>query len=305
MSVYIIFVAVIAVLLLLLVFNYVRTAVTLKKINLMLDDAINNAFSESDFTESQLSRIEAKLCRYLSAGKTVRKRLEEERNAVKTLVSDISHQTKTPVSNIMLYSNLLSEQSDMSTASKELLSHIAEQTEKLDFLLQSLVKVSRLENGTIKITAHENGIVKLFEMLDYKHAAEKKGVDFTLQSAGGLRAVFDLKWTAEAVSNIMDNAVKYTSAGGSVTVSAMDYEMFVRIDVADTGIGISEADTAKIFARFYRASDVSNEKGVGIGLYLAREILSKEGGYIKVTSEKGKGSVFSVFLPKTINLSKL
>lgn len=77
--------------------------------------------------------------------------------------------------------------------------------------------------------------------------------------------------------------------------------MFARIDISDTGIGMTEAETAAVFQRFYRSPDVSDEKGVGIGLYLAREIVEKEGGYIKVSSEKGKGSTFSVFLPKNQN----
>ena len=121
-----------------------------------------------------------------------------------------------------------------------------------------------------------------------------------------MNACFDLKWTLEALSNILDNAVKYTPAGGTVSVNAQEYEMFVRIDVADSGIGMSEEETAKVFARFYRSPRVSQEKGVGIGLYLVREILSREGGYIKVTSKIDQGSTFSVFLPKTnANLSKL
>ena len=117
--------------------------------------------------------------------------------------------------------------------------------------------------------------------------------------------MFDFKWTLEAVSNIVDNAVKYTTAGGTVTIGAREYEMFVCIHIADTGIGMSEEETAKIFARFYRSPEVRDERGVGIGLYLAREIVAKEGGYIKVSSRKGAGSVFSVFLPKLSNVSKL
>ena len=120
-----------------------------------------------------------------------------------------------------------------------------------------------------------------------------------------ISACFDLKWTIEAISNIVDNAVKYTSEQGKIVVSVKEYEMFVRIDIEDNGIGISEEETAKIFLRFYRSQRVSDEKGVGIGLYLTREIISRQGGYIKVSSELEKGSCFSVFLPKQGNLSKL
>ena len=99
------------------------------------------------------------------------------------------------------------------------------------------------------------------------------------------------------MANIVDNAIKYTEHG-TITISAVSYEMFARIDISDTGSGIPETEQAKIFARFYRSKAVQEQEGVGIGLYLARQILSGEGGYIKVTSALGKGSTFSVFLPR-------
>lgn len=111
-------------------------------------------------------------------------------------------------------------------------------------------------------------------------------------------AVYDLKWTMEAVGNIIDNAFKYTPAGGNVTVSVQQYSFFVRIDISDTGIGIAEEEIPKVFTRFYRSFDVADMPGVGIGLYLARYIVEAQKGYIKVFSEKGRGSTFSVFLPR-------
>lgn len=112
-----------------------------------------------------------------------------------------------------------------------------------------------------------------------------------------VEAHFDEKWTTEALLNIVDNAVKYTEKG-SVTLRIKEYEMFVCIEVADTGIGIPEEEQAKIFGRFYRSNEVRNKEGVGIGLYLARQIISGEGGYIKVSSKPGEGTVFGVYLAK-------
>lgn len=301
---YIFLIVILIALILFSALTYLRTSKILKMLDKMLDGAIDGTFSESDFTESALSKLEAKMFRYLSSGKTARNQIVSEQNAIKELVSDISHQTKTPISNILIYTQLLSEADNLDDNAKGLLSQIEAQTEKLNFLIQSLVKISWLENGIVSVAPKKNSILRILESMDFCADAEKKSIRLMFDIPD-LKAEFDPKWTAEAVSNIIDNAIKYTPRGGSVTVSAADYEMFVRIDIADTGIGISEADTAKIFTRFHRASEVSNEKGVGIGLYLAREIISKEGGYIKVSSQKGKGSVFSVFLPKNSNLSKL
>lgn len=292
-------------LLVLTLFMYVRTAGILNRMDGMIENAINHTFSEEEFTEQRLSRLESKMYRYLSQGETARRQAMEEKDAVKTLVSDISHQTKTPIANILLYTQLLGEAEELDDHARELISQTLYQTEKLDFLIQSLVKLSRLENGIVAVAPKENNVGELISAIDYAETAGAKGVALVRKEPPEVNAVFDFKWTLEAVSNLVDNAIKYTPEGGRVTISAQEYEMFVRIDISDTGIGMTEEETAKIFARFYRSPRVAEEKGVGIGLYLAREIITKEGGYIRVHSELGKGSEFSVFLAKRSNLSKL
>lgn len=277
---------------------YRYTSKMLSTLDRMIDSAIDDTFTEHTFTEKKLSKIESKMYRYLSSGNTSLRQINAEKDSIKTLISDISHQTKTPVSNILLYSQLLKESPCLDDSTRRLASQIEEQTEKLSFLTASLIKASRLENGIINVTPKENSIRKLVECVDCSDAADAKGIRWQIDPIPDCSAVFDFKWTLEAISNIVDNAVKYTAAGGTVTIGAREYEMFVCIHIADTGIGMSEEETAKIFARFYRSPEVRDERGVGIGLYLAREIVAKEGGYIKVTSSKGTGSVFSVFLPK-------
>ena len=277
---------------------YRYTSKMLSTLDRMIDSAIDNTFTEHTFTEKKLSKIESKTYRYLSSGNTSLRQINAEKDSIKTLISDISHQTKTPVSNILLYSQLLKESPCLDDSTRRLASQIEEQTEKLSFLTASLIKASRLENGIINVTPKENSIRKLVECVDCSDAADAKGIRWQIDPIPDCSAVFDFKWTLEAISNIVDNAVKYTPAGGAITISAREYEMFARIDIADTGIGMSEEETAKIFTRFYRSPEVRDERGVGIGLYLAREIVAKEGGYIKVTSSEGTGSVFSVFLPK-------
>lgn len=277
---------------------YRYTSKILSTLDRMIDSAIDDTFTEHTFTEKKLSKIESKMYRYLSSGNTSLRQINAEKDSIKTLISDISHQTKTPVSNILLYSQLLKESPCLDDSTRRLASQIEEQTEKLSFLTASLIKTSRLENGIINVTPKENSIRKLVECVACSDAAGAKGIRWQIDPIPDCSAVFDFKWTLEAISNIVDNAVKYTPAGGAITISAREYEMFARIDIADTGIGMSEEETAKIFTRFYRSPEVRDERGVGIGLYLAREIVAKEGGYIKVTTSKGTGSVFSVFLPK-------
>ncbi len=279
------------------VFFY-RTERTWKGIEHMIESAKTGDFSETDYDEGRFSRLESQMFQYLSYGQTARAQVEEEREKIKILVSDISHQTKTPIANMLLYTQLLEENESLDENAGHLVLQIEEQTKKLNFLIQSLIKTSRLESGMLEVWPEYRGIDDLLCKLDYSMAAKQKGISFFIEEAPGVAACFDLKWTLEALSNIVDNAIKYTQEGGAVTVTAKDYEMFARVDIEDTGIGMEEGETAKIFARFYRSPAVSGEAGVGIGLYLAREILSREGGYIKVDSCLGKGSRFSVFLPK-------
>lgn len=299
-------IAVIIILIAVLIVVYTRVSLLLKHLDDMIDAAKNGTFSETDYSEKRFSRLESKMYQYLCAKKTSVREITSEKNSIKTLVSDISHQTKTPVSNILLYTQLLTESKGLNENDKKLAVQIEQQTEKLNFLIASLIKTSRLENGIIKLTPQKESVPVLLRSLDFKSQAAEKSIALSIDDAEGMEAYFDLKWTLEALSNIVDNALKYTPSGGSVSIKAIEYEMFIRIDVTDTGIGMSEDETSKVFARFYRSPRVSRDKGVGIGLYLAREILSREGGYIKVTSKINHGSIFSVFLPKTNpNLSKL
>ncbi|MCI8312464.1 MAG: HAMP domain-containing histidine kinase [Lachnospiraceae bacterium] len=283
---------------------YLRTTWILKKLDQMIAMAIDGDFVETEYNETMLSRLETRMYQYLSLNRQNQREIAKERDRVQMLISDISHQTKTPVANMLLYTQLLQENISSNKQALEFAQQIEQQTEKLRFLIQALVKTSQLENGIVAVVPKIHSVSELLEQLSWPAEAAKKGIYCGIEGEiPKVTACFDQKWTLEALSNLIDNAVKYTPDGGSVLVSVTDNTAFVRIDVKDTGIGISEEDTARIFTRFYRASQVQSEPGIGLGLYLVREILQREGGYIKVSSILGKGSVFSLFLIK--NLSKL
>lgn len=260
----------------------------LDRLNNLLDNAIDGKPLETSFDETQVSQIESKLHKFLLANGSKKEQLTEEKSRIDTLISDISHQTKTPLANIMLYADLLAESTtllDKENNAKQL----KNQTQKLQFLIESLVKASRLENGIIVPTPKKQSIELLLDTL-------RESFPQIETSQTDAQAQYDIKWTSEAVGNIIDNSFKYGAE--KVTISVMQYEMFCKIDIKDNGIGIEESEIPKIFVRFYRSPNVSEKEGVGLGLFLAREIISKQGGYIKVQSTVGKGSVFSVFLPR-------
>ncbi len=282
---------------------------TLDRLDQMLDEAIAGTFRESDYDETRLSRVEAKWKHFLGTSVLSRENLEKEKNCLKELVSDISHQTKIPMANIRLYTELLKEnlEAEEETGQKEknlyMLSELVRQVEKLDFLIQSLTKMSRLESNIVEVKPKRQEIATLLvaAIEDILPKAEQKQVEIVNTYTGTGMACYDMKWTKEALGNVLDNAVKYSDNGSKVTVSVTEYELYTAVSVKDSGIGIRESDTAKIFGRFYRSQEVQQEDGVGIGLYLTREILKKENGYIKVKSKPGKGAEFILFLQKNLS----
>ena len=275
-----------------------RTKKTLEKIGKMLDTVIDGGFIEGVFDESTLSALETKFARYLSICTLSSKKLFEEKDKIKELISDISHQTKTPIANILLYSQLLSEH-ELSEDCTVCVKALSAQAEKLNFLISALVKTSRLETGIITVLPKQEAVQRLLDEVreQIMPKADTKGISITMEDTE-ISACFDLKWTTEAIYNIIDNGVKYSESGESITVKVIPYELFCRIDITDNGIGIAEEEQSKIFIRFYRSAAVNKQEGVGIGLLLAREIVAAEGGYIKVSSVLGSGSTFSVFLPR-------
>ena len=280
------------------VYDRRRTARTIRRLDDMLTAAMNGSFSEESFDESRLSALESRLGRYLAASALSERNVREQKDRISALISDISHQTKTPVANLQLYAQLLSEQ-PLTPQGKDCAAAISAQAEKLQTLIEALVKTSRLETGILALHPQPGDISPVVERAAAQYAprAAEKGIALTVGQRSG-SAIFDPKWTEEAVCNLLDNAIKYTPTDGTVTVEVKNYELFSAIRVDDTGPGVSEGEQAKIFGRFYRAPGAYQAEGVGIGLYLTRQIAEKQGGYVKVESTPGEGSVFSLFLPR-------
>lgn len=272
-----------------------RTRRILENLSRMLDIAMQGDFTEDSFDESLLSALESKLAHYLAASTVSARNVQAEKDKLKVLIGDISHQTKTPIANILLYTQLLSEQPGNTAC----LDALEGQTKKLQSLIEALVKTSRLESGAIALHPVPGKLLPMLESAVSQLApkAAAKGIQIVLESSDA-DAVFDPKWTEEALYNLLDNAVKYTSVGGAVRVTVKAYQMFSAIHVSDTGPGIPEEEQPRVFQRFYRGAEHTEEEGVGIGLYLVRQIAEGQGGYVKVSSQMGVGSTFSLYLPR-------
>lgn len=243
----------------------------------------------------EIEKVEDVFAFHVSESKKEKKELQE-------MISEITHQIKTPVSNIQMYSEMFSDPALALSDADHYIEVIRRQLERLDFLLDILVKSSRLETEMINLQM-ENCKVADTLAIGVNQVilkAEDKKIDISVECRPTLEVCHDQKWTAEAIENILDNAIKYTPEGGKVMISADAGEMYTQIKIKDTGKGIEAAHINDIFKRFYREKSVSKIEGLGLGLYLARTILTLQGGYISVQSAIGAGSCFILCLPNRI-----
>ena len=249
--------------------------------------------------ESLFYKINYQLGRLYEVMQENKNSIAKERADLQELISDISHQVKTPIANLKMVNATLLEQEVPSDKQREFLLASGTQLDKLDFLMQAMIKTSRLETGVISLEKKQQPIYDTLAMAlgGIFLNAERKHIQVEVNCPETLVVSHDRKWTAEALFNILDNAVKYTPEYGSIRVCVESWEMHLKVSITDTGKGIPESQQGAIFRRFYREENVHDIEGIGIGLYLAREIISLQNGYIQVTSQVGTGSTFSVFLP--------
>ncbi|MGZ9584833.1 sensor histidine kinase [Paenibacillus marinisediminis] len=270
----------------------------------VLDHTIDDAIADRPIVvkneETELALFIAKLAKYTRMRDQGLRDNNQQKQQIESFIADISHQTKTPISNILLYSELLEEKTINDPELNRYSHLVAAQSQKLKWLISSLIHMSRLENGIIHCDIQQRNLSKLLiDVINSVYStATKKQIHIEYSCDPQLEAQFDAKWTQEAITNVLENSVKYTPPFGKVSISVEPYELFVRIHIKDTGIGIEESEIPRIFERFYRSEQVSQEEGIGLGLYLARSIITAQKGYMKVQSELEKGSDFSIFLPK-------
>ena len=269
----------------------------LERLESMLEKARSGSFRQEEIDETMVSSVENSMARFLEDSRLAEENMNQRKERVQTMISDISHQTAIPISNILVYSQLL-EEDCADPQMREYGTVIRQQGEKLQFLLDSLVKISRLENGIIQTVPQKGELGELacqVKSLMEQKAGEKQ---ISLEVKSGKEMVyawFDRKWTREALMNLVDNAVKYTPAGGKVTMEVVSYSLFSRIDVRDTGIGIEEEELPEIFHRFYRSRRVLSEEGVGLGLYLAGKLSGARVDISRFLQRKGREVSFPYF----------
>lgn len=274
----------------------------LERLSVNIENLMNDKYMiDDDYKEEGVfNRIYSDLNKLSRSLNIKLRNLDKEKESIKGLVTDISHQLKTPLASLKLYNSLLIEEDLDEEERMEFLTTNKKSIDKLHNLIDSLVNISRLETSMISIKKEnkdiKNTLIKAIDSVRVK--ASLKNIDIIVNDFESKIIPHDTKWTEESIFNILDNAVKYTNINGKIEVEAYETINFYRIDIKDNGIGIDKKEFNNVFKRFYRSEEVNELEGSGVGLYLSRKIVESQGGNIIVDSKKGQGSKFSLFLTK-------
>lgn len=228
------------------------------------------------------------------------KLLEEERDSLKQSLAEIAHQLRTPLANMETYFALL-EDPGISGKEKDIcIKSMGQAERKLSFLIERFIVSARLENRIIQIHKHDTDLKETVAQAVFQvyRKADEKNINIKLQGDNIEKDVLhDRNWICEAVYNLLDNSIKYSPDSSDIIIDLIDNEMFSEIKVEDFGTGIKKGEDNNIFQLYYRGSNISDQEGYGMGLFITREIIQKHGGYIKA-KRKENGLIMSVVLPK-------
>lgn len=279
----------------------------LKELSDIVDRMVDDILEErplpevGEIDDGIFSKICGRLKKLYGAKAIAVKTMKQEVAVTHELISDISHQVKTPIANIKMYTGMMAKKLQGSDLALDL-KVLEEQADRLDFLMRSLIKMSRLEANIISLKMQDCRLLDILASAlgTVLPKAEAKHIFIQTQCSADMIVSADSKWTAEAVYNILDNAVKYTYAGGWVHITAVPLESYISLEIADNGIGIGREEVPLLFKRFYRGESVREEEGLGLGLALARRILVMENGYITAEPRTDGGSIFKIMLLKGV-----
>ncbi|WP_062552014.1 sensor histidine kinase [Peptoniphilus phoceensis] len=275
-----------------LLYKYIVLRNEMRELSDYIDKALDGNLEITEFDEKELSKIKSKLIKFLYANQVKEAKINTEKNKTRDLIADISHQTKTPITNLSLYISLLED-----GPKDEYLEIIKYELNKLEFLIQNLVKSSRLESDIISLQKNQANLKDLVEDVlgEFKVILDEKNISINLKDED---LIFDLdeRWLKEAIHNLVDNAIKYSPNGSTINILVYKSYLNYNLDIENQCIDLSEETLPKIFERFYRGKNSISKDGLGLGLFIAREIIEKHGGNIRASLDNNKIK-FSVDFP--------
>ena len=275
-----------------LLYKYIVLRNEMSELSDYIDSALDGNLEITEFDEKELSKIKSKFIKFLYASQVKEAKINTEKSKTKDLIADISHQTKTPITNLSLYISLLEDD-----PKDEYIEIIKYELNKLEFLIQNLVKSSRLESDIISLQKHQANLKDIVEdvLREFKVILDEKCISINLKNED-LIFNLDERWLKEAIHNLVDNAIKYSPNGSTINISVYKSYLNYNLDIENECKDLSEETLPKIFERFYRGKNSVSKDGLGLGLFIAREIIEKHGGNIRASLDENRIK-FSVDFP--------
>ena len=275
-----------------ILYKYIVLRSEMSELSAYIDKALDGNLEITEFDEKELSKIKSKLIKFLYASQVKEAKINTEKSKTKDLIADISHQTKTPITNLSLYISLLED-----NPKDEYIEIIKYELNKLEFLIQNLVKSSRLESDIISLQKHQANLKDIVDdvLREFKVILDEKNISINLKDEDLLFAV-DERWLKEAIHNLVDNAIKYSPKSSTINISVYKSYLNYNLDIENECKDLSEDTLPKIFERFYRGKNSVSKDGLGLGLFIAREIIEKHGGNIRASLDNNRIK-FSVDFP--------
>lgn len=277
-------IVILLVFLVIITYKYIDLKKQISELSDYIDAARDGMLESPEFDEKELSKIKSKLIKFLYASQVKEFKINTEKNKTKDLIADISHQTKTPISNLSLYISLL--ENDPKNDYIEIIKY---ELDKLKFLIETLIKSSRLESDIIRLQKNTANLSELVKdvLVEFKSILNEKDIIITLKDE---ELIFDLdeRWLKEAIHNLIDNAIKYSPNKSTINISVYKSYLNYNLDIENNCKYLSEETLPKIFERFYRGKNSVSKDGLGLGLFITREIIKKHGGNIKASLNNNK-----------------
>lgn len=271
-----------------------------EKVCRSIDNILEGKDPESMETEEEslASKTAMRLKRLREITAASARENERQKQEVQSVVSDISHQLKTPIANVVMYCDTAMNPQLSEEERAHCMEVLKGQVRRLDFLVQTLIRLARLEQNMIRLQPQQTSLRELVNAAEdiIRAKAAEKEIQVEMSCPEDTKLWCDEKWTLEALTNILDNAVKYSPKGSRIRVCSKQLEIYTKISVSDSGMGILPEHINDVCRRFYREERAAKTEGLGIGLYLTREILDREKGYLKILSKENQGTTVSLYL---------
>ena len=272
----------------------------IRKLSIYANDILNNKYNMDirEYSEGDISNLKNDLYKMTIKLKEQNELSLKDKIYLQDTLSDISHQLKTPLTSMYVINELLYDDKLDKSLKKELLNKSKKGLERIEWLITSLLKMSRLDSGSEKLIFEE---VKLINIINktiepIKIPLELKNIKLSISCSNDIKVNVDVNWTTEALINILKNAMEHTLENGNINIVCSDNPLYTMISISDDGCGISKKDLPHIFERFYKG--MSNKESIGIGLNMSKKIIESENGNISVKSKENEGTTFIIKLFK-------